>query len=356
MPNGGLALDDVKKAEILNDFFVGMCTVDNGVCPNEPDKGPDKNCLDTVSFTVTATYKILKGIKKKNSSGPDGLPAILFNQLAAELSRPLSMIYNCLMQMGKVPNVWKKAIVTPIFKKGLSSDPKNYRPISLTCTGSKIFETAIKAALVPFLEDKKLISPNQHGFRAKHSTCLNLLECLDDWTENLDTKSNTLVAHVDFARAFDSVSLPKLIHKLHSAGITGNLLACLKSMLCDRIQQVRVGQSLSDSKAITSGVPQGSVLGPILSILFINDLTKEVVAPSTPKLYADDLKIYCPAGNEQEIRAFKESLNNVTKWAETWQLPISKEKSKWLLISNKKKDVAFESDFELAGVAFPRVK
>ena len=81
-----------------------------------------------------------------------------------------------------------------------------------------------------------------------------------------------------------------------------------------------------------------------------------MVAPSTPKLYADDLKIYCPAGSEQEIRAFKKSLNNVTKWAETWQLPISKEKSKWLLISNKKKDVAFESDFELAGVALPRVR
>ena len=102
------------------------------------------------------------------------------------------------------------------------------------------------------------------------------------------------------------------------------MIHALKSMLCDRIQQVRVGQSLSDSTAITSGVQQGSVLGPILFNFFINDRTKEVVTPSTPKLYADDLKMYCPAGMEQDIKAFKESLNKVTKWAETWQLPISK--------------------------------
>ena len=228
------------------------------------------------------------------------------------------------MEVGKVPEIWKTALVTPIFKKGVTSDPKNYRPISLTCTGSTIFETIIKLALVPFLENKKLISPNQHGFRAKHSTCLNLLECLNDWTEYLDIKVSTLVAHVDFARAFDSVSLPKLMHKLQNAGITGNLLSCIRSMLFGRLQQVKVGNSLSEPKAVISGVPQGSVLGPIFLIFFINDITQVVVAPSIPKLYADDLKIYCTVKNDSDVNSFKDSLRNVAQWAETWQLPISK--------------------------------
>ena len=129
--------------------------------------------------------------------------------------------------------------------------------------GRKICESIIKNTLVPFLERKHLLSQNQHGFRSEHSTCLNLLECINDWTENLDSKIDTLVAHIDFARAFDSVSLPKLLHKLKWAGITDNLLSCIKSMLHGRNQRVKIANSLSISLPITSGVPQGRVLGPI---------------------------------------------------------------------------------------------
>jgi hypothetical protein len=333
-----------------------MCTVDDGVPPLLPDNPLESTVLDKVMFTSTHVFKALKSVKRKCSSGPDGLPSILFNKLAPQLSDPLSKIYNVIMQQGMVPNIWKRAIVIPIFKKGVSSEPKNYRPISLTCCGSKIFEKVIKSSLIPFLEEKKLLSPDQHGFRAKHSTCLNLLECQNDWTKNLDAKADTLVAHIDFARAFDCVSLPKLMQKLQNAGITGNLLKCINSMLCDRQQQVKIGNSLSGLKAVTSGVPQGSVLGPILFIFFINDITKVVAPPTVPKLYADDLKMYCPVKNDGDIKAFQGSLDNVTKWAETWQLPISKEKSKWLLISNKKSAAQRKYNFELAGVSLPRVK
>jgi len=166
------------------------------------------------------------------------------------------------MQAGEVPYQWKQANVVPIFKKGSSAVPKNYRPISLTCVGSKIFESAIKILIVPFLEGKNLISQHQHGFRSKHSTCLNLLESLNDWTQNLDSKLDTFVAHVDFARAFDSVSIPKLIHKLKWAGIEGQLLACISSLLSGRTQRVKIGSSFSAFETVGSGVPQGSVLGP----------------------------------------------------------------------------------------------
>jgi hypothetical protein len=208
----------------------------------------------------------------------------------------------------------------------VSSDPKNYRPISLTCAGSKIFKSVIKTILVSFLEEKKLLSPDQHGFRSKHSTCLNLLECLNDWAEHLDSKDDIFVAHIDFSPAFDSVSLPKLVHKLQNSGIAGNLLSCIKSMLFGRPQQVKVGNSLSDAKSVISGVPQGSVLGPILFIFFINDITERTLPPSIPKLYADDLKIYSSATYDKDGKKIQSTLNKITEWAETWQLPISKEK------------------------------
>ena len=156
--------------------------------------------------------------------------------------------------------------------------------------GSKIFESVIKAEIIPFLEDKNFITVDQHGFRAKHSTCLNLIESPDDWTANLDAKLKTFVAHIDFTRAFDSVSRPKLLYKLQNAGIAGKTLSCIKSMLCNRLQQVKVGNVLSDFKAVTSGISQGSVLGPVLFIFYINDITKSATAPSMIKLYADDLK------------------------------------------------------------------
>ena len=121
----------------------------------------------------------------------------------------------------------------------------------------------------------------------------------------MDAKLKTFVAHIDFTRAFDSVSLPKLLYKLQNAGIAGKTLSCIKSMLCNRLQQVKVGNVLSDFMAVTSGVPQGSVLGPVLFIFYINDITKSATPPSTIKLYADDLKAYCTDKNDKEGTHFK---------------------------------------------------
>ena len=164
-------------------------------------------------------------------------------------------MFNIFMQAGEVPDQWKQANVVPIFKKGPSSAPKNYRPISLTCVGSKIFESVIKIVMVPFLEEKNLISNHQHGFRSTHSTCFNLLESLNDWTENLDSGLETVVVHVNFARAFDSVSIPKLVHKLKWAEVERQLLASISSPLSDRTQRVKIGKSFSAFQSVSSGVP-----------------------------------------------------------------------------------------------------
>ncbi len=355
--NGDLVVDDQQKADILNSHFVDGCTVDNGVLPPMPVVSDEnRSKLESIVFSSHQVRQLLRKTQNKVSSGPDGLPSILYKQLANELCYPLARIFNVIMITGCVPETWKKACVIPVHKKGPASNPKNYRPISLTCVGCKVFESAIKNVLVPFLESKKLLSENQHGFRSKHSTCLNLLESLNNWTENLDCKIDTFVAHVDFARAFDCVSIPKLLHKLEWAGICAPLLTCIRSLLQDRTQQVKIDNCFSSFRSIGSGVPQGSVLGPILFIFYINDLTDEIDNPSVPKLYADDLKAYNSSTSDPLGQNFKSTLANITKWSDKWQLPISADKSKYLIISNKPSNYFFATDLpELAGKNLTRV-
>ena len=151
-----LILEDAEKAELLNSYFVSVCTKDNDTLLAQQDFAADGNKLTDVSFRVQQIQRILKKQKRKTSAGPDGFPSLLFNQLAPQLAYPLFLMYNIFMKSGNVPEIWKQANVTPIFKKGVSSDPKNYRPISLTCVCSKVFESVIKTVLVQYFEERHL--------------------------------------------------------------------------------------------------------------------------------------------------------------------------------------------------------
>jgi len=150
--------------------------------------------LDLVYFDCDTVHRLCKRQKDKTSSGPDGIPPMLYKILASSLASPLSMIFNLIMQFGALPVAWKSAIVTPIFKKGVSSDPGNYRPISLTCVASKLLKQVIKRDLITHLNQHKILSPSQHGFLEKYSTYSNLLEAITNWRRNIDTKTETLVA------------------------------------------------------------------------------------------------------------------------------------------------------------------
>ena len=171
-------------------------------------------------------------------------------------------MYRSFIDLHNLPQEWKMSLITPIFKKGSPSDPSNYRPISLTPTCCNILESLISADLSEFLNDHKLISKHQHGFLKKHSTVTNLLESVNDWTLSLSSSKSVAIAYIDFQRAFDSVSHPKLLHKLQNYGIDGNLLFWISSFLTGRRQSVKIGSSFSKFSPVSSGVPQGSVLGP----------------------------------------------------------------------------------------------
>ena len=227
------------------------------------------------------------------------------------------------MSVRKIPLAWKTSIIAPIFKKDLPSNPKNYRPVSLTSVFCKLMERVVVKELLSYLSQHNLISKNQHGFLKRLSTCTNLLECMNDWTVLIDSGSQVAVAYVDFARAFDSVTHTKLICKLKSYGISGALLEWIEFYLSNRNHCTRVGRHVSSYSDIRSGVIQGSCIGPILFVLFINDIADNLCVGAIAKLYADDLKLYASINNGSEFSDFQRCLDIIYNWSIDWQLDIS---------------------------------
>ena len=222
------------------------------------------------------------------------------------------------MQNSYLPPDWLKAYVTPIFKKGDATDPENYRPISLTCIFCKIMESVIKDQLLNNFLSNKIITNRQHGFLKKRSTATNLLECTRDWSLTIASSCSTDVIYIDFSRAFDSIVFTKLIFKLEKYGICGKLLAWIKAFLFRRSQCVVLENCFSEVREVLSGVPQGSVLGPILFIIYVNDLPEVVLDDIIIQLYADDSKLYSISRTKDYKGTTQNALNCIVFWATIW--------------------------------------
>ena len=187
-------------------------------------------------------------------------------------------------------------------------------------------ERIVAAETLDYLASNKLLNASQHGFLSKRSTLTNILESLNDWTISMENKIHTRVAYIDYSRAFDSVSHSKLLHKLKSYGFEGTLLQWITDFLSERSHCTRVGSACSSFRCIRSGVVQGSCIGPLLFLIFINDLTDIFDVSARCKLYADDVKLYTEINSVDSERHFQECLDLVYMWSSTWQLTISGKK------------------------------
>ena len=210
-PSGSLLVSDQEKADLLGAYFESVFTVDDGVLPTFSHRLPSSNSrICDININPELIFKVIHRLRINSSAGPDGLPPIFFRNTERTIIYPLSIMYRSFIDLHNLPQEWKMSIITPIFKKGSPSDPSNYRPVSLTPTCCKILESLISADLIEFLNDHNLISKHQHGFLKKHSTVTNLLESVNDWTLFLSSSKSVTIAYIDFQRAFDSVSHPKL--------------------------------------------------------------------------------------------------------------------------------------------------
>ena len=288
--NGELKHEEKEMSNICNYYFHRVFNKpnDNEVLP-EMESLCDEE-INSIEITAEMIKDKLAGLNRFKGSGPDNIHPHVLKETASTVCAPLSIIFRDSLQKGETPDDWRKANITPIFKKGDRNDPANYRPVSLTSQVCKVLESIIRGQIFEHLKSKNLLSEKQHGFREGRSCLTNLLTTLEDWTSMLEDGDCVDIAYLDFRKAFDLVSHKHLLLKLQKHGITGQILNWIKAFLENRKQKVVIRGCESDELDVLSGVPQGSVLGPILFLLFINDLPKCTTFPVC--LLADDSRFY----------------------------------------------------------------
>jgi hypothetical protein len=249
----------------------------------------------------------------------------------------------------ELPDDWLTAYVSAIYKNGKRDLGQNYRPISLTCIACKIMESIIRDKIMHHMKSNDLFSHKQYGFINGRSTTLQLLKCMEIWCDILDSGGIVDVVYLDFAKAFDTVPHNRLLGKLYSYGIRDPILSWTRSFLNNRTQLVRIGNSYSDWKPTTSGIPQGSVLGPVLFVLYINDLPDMV--QSHTFLFADDTKIFTKIIKDTDQDKLQNDLSSLITWSDRWLLHFNLDKCKVLRLGNKHQTYNYElNNVELENV------
>ena len=270
---------------------------------------------------------VLDQLNKLNPSkaqGPDGIPPWFLNTYAAQLAPILQNIFQLSVDSSQVPEAWKNANVTAIYKKGSRAEAANYRPILLTSVASKLLEHIIHSHVMKHLEKHNILTDSQRGFRAKMSTETQLIQTIHDISKSLDKKEIVDMAILDFTKAFDKVPHKRRIHKLNYYGITGSIATWIETFLTGRTQQVVVNGATSSSTIVTSGVPQGTVLGPLLFLLYINDLPDNL--STSVRLFADDCILYTPIRTQNDSSLLQNDLLKLQKWQDTWLMKFNPDK------------------------------
>ena len=331
----GMATTDQEKSEALSSFFTSVFTDEpRGPLPDFTlPTGTEAPIIDPMEMNREDIRKKLTSLNPNKSSGPDGVHPRILKEVANEIADPLMKIFQRSIHESKLPRIWKSATVTAIHKKGSTSSPGNYRPISLTCIPCKILESLVRDSIMRHMKGKNLFSARQFGFINGRSTMLQLLHVMEKWSAELDEGNNITVAYLDFQKAFDTVPHRRLLLKLKTYGIQGNCLSWIEDFLSSRYQTVTINGEKSQPRDVTSGIPQGSVLGPTLFTIFINELPS--IVESLVYLFADDTKIFRKMTVPSDSDDLQQDLNTLHEWTDTWLLRFHPGKCKIMNIGPK---------------------
>ena len=265
--------------------------------------------------------KLLRNLNVSKASGPDNIPNTILKTCSTQLAPAVTHIFNLSVNTGTLPEVWKNADITPIFKKGNKHEAANYRPVSLTSVCCKTLEHIICRHILNHLDEHRILTKLQHGFRSGHSCESQLVITMEDIMCKYDQKKQVDLVILDFSKAFDTVPHRKLLHKLKNYGVRGNILRWISSFLMDRHQRVVVKGEVSSKCTVDSGVPQGTVLGPLLFLCHINDLPLSV--SSQVGLFADDCLLYREINSHSDHIALQEDLKSLECWAKQWGMKFN---------------------------------
>lgn len=334
-----LITDDFGKAEEFNNYFSSVFSIDNGLSPNFPPRSV--HTIEFINFDVDTVFNALNSINESLPAGPDGLPGIFLKKCSLSLAFPILLLFQWFFYSHDLPDLWKLANIIPIFKKlGSKNCLSNFRPISCLCILNNIFERLIVKQILSFFKAFNIFSFSQHGFLPKRSVETAMLNACKYWFDALSTGDNVDIVFLDISKAFDKVSHSKLLLKLEAYGICGDLLLFFKSYLSNRKQRVCINNVYSSECSILSGVPQGSVMGPFMFILYVNDLI-DVIKNSHLIQFADDSKISFRFKTINQISLFHEDLQRIFDWFSSWQLPVNFTKSNLLHLGKNNPNINF---------------
>ena len=341
--NGYSITNPVDLANEFNNHFatIGPKLAEDIPCSNNNSYlNYLNNTVESFQFRYTTTkivFSLLKKLNKSKSAGLDKISARLILECADLICTPLCCIFNQSLSLGVFPDDLKCARVTPLFKDGERDDLNNYRPISVISVVAKVFEKIVYDQLYAYLSDHEIICKKQSGFRSIHSTVTALLEATDSWALNIDQKKINAVVFLDLKKAFDTVNHEILLSKLKNYGILDNSYNWFESYLDNRAQKCFVNGSLSKTLSLSCGVPQGTILGPLLFLLYINDLPNCLMR-SEPRMYADDTHLTYAGETTEDIQSsLNHDLENVKNWLIANKLTLNMTKTEFMLIGSRQK-------------------
>jgi len=328
LPDGQLVSDQQTMCNVFaasfSSVFVAAHPVDPG--PFQEFEGQ----LSRVRFTRDSVQAVLSALDATSAMGPDGLHPRLLKECSKALSLPLSLIFTKSFRSGRIPSLWSVSNVIPIFKARSHCEPLNYRPVSLTSSCCKTMERIITTQLMDYLEANGILSPEQYGFRRGRSTEDQLLLTYDDislWYDEGFVVDNLLL---DFSKAFDVVHHATLLLMLQAIGVVGSLLEWIEAFLSNRVMRVCTGGAVSNELAVVSGVPQGSVLGPVLFLVYINHVCQGLLC--SYKAFADDYKLYLRFPRKDSklaisgVMALQQGLDKIDEVSRSWNLKLNPDK------------------------------